>query len=167
MSLRLAFSGKARAGKNTAGDLYLAQGALEVRLSDELYRIHNIVIAEMGLPPGKYRGLLQYLGTDLGRNIDPTIWIKKFEHKLRALPVYIDLVCTDVRFPDEADCLKANGFKLIRIVRDNRPEMGGDENHISETALDNYGDWDAVIHNNGTMLDFYDRLDKTVKELYK
>lgn len=165
MSLRLAFAGRARSGKSTAGDLYRSHGALEIRFSDELYRIHDMVIAEMRLQPGKYRGLLQYLGTDLGRNIDPDIWVHKFESKLRSLSPHLDLVCTDLRFPNEAECLKANGFKIIKIVRDSRPEMGGNENHISETALDDYDGWDAIVHNNGTMLDFYDRLDRIVKGL--
>ena len=37
--------------------------------------------------------------------------------------------------------------------------------HITETALDNYNDYDFVIHNDGTISDLRKKVEKIVEEL--
>ena len=59
-------------------------------------------------------------------------------------------IITDVRFPNEAISIKERNGTLIRI---NRPSLEKDT-HISETALDDYTDWDYVIENNSTLKNF-------------
>lgn len=73
-------------------------------------------------------------------------------------------IITDVRFPNEAEAIKDRGGILIRVnrdrikIRDNmyihREEYNKLHNiieHESETALDNYENWDYVINNNDSI----------------
>ena len=69
-----------------------------------------------------------------------------------------DWIITDVRYKNEAEAIKSLGGILIKVDR----ETGYKDNHISETALDDYQDWDYVIDNNGTLEELIDK----VKELY-
>jgi hypothetical protein len=92
------------------------------------------------------REFLQKLGTAVRKEIDPDFWVKALFN------TYDDLVIiADVRFPNEAEAIKARGGKLIRIER---PGAGAG-NHISETALDDYKGWDIVIDNVGTLEDLF------------
>ena len=113
------------------------------------------------------RLLLQYLGTECGREIiHPNIWVnalfadykpstkiyeqyKQIEHNY--LPNWI---ITDVRFPNEADAIKALGGKLIRLTRTTNvsEEIAM---HPSETALDNYDKFDFIIDNKGSEEELY------------
>ena len=113
------------------------------------------------------RLMLQLLGTEAGREImHPNIWVNS---------LFADYVCndcgkqvcsideedtgqmihysypnwivTDVRFPNEAKAIKDRGGIVIRI---NRPLYRLNEQHASETALDNY-EFDHVIENDGSL----------------
>lgn len=63
------------------------------------------------------------------------------------------LVISDIRFPNEAEYLRRLGQKtgqpvrLIKITRDGLLADG----HISETAMETFTDYDAVVENNGTV----------------
>lgn len=98
------------------------------------------------------RRFLQLFGTEVGRNIDPDIWIKALMRRYKdessdlAKPKWI---ITDVRFPNEADTIKREGGLLIRVNR----ETNSNDSHPSEIALDNYEDFDEIIDNNGSMED--------------
>ncbi|MFE9256515.1 hypothetical protein [Streptomyces sp. NPDC006879] len=60
----------------------------------------------------------------------------------------LPVVVTDCRYPNEAEALKARGFRLVRITR---PGVGGmTPDHESETALDDYPA-DVTIANVGTV----------------
>jgi hypothetical protein len=54
----------------------------------------------------------------------------------------------DMRFPNELEMLKRNGFKLVKIVRDTKRDLSQDQ-HVSDTALRGFDDFDYVIDNNG------------------
>ena len=59
----------------------------------------------------------------------------------------------DVRFPNEADWVLRNGGLLYRMEGDPaavRATSQRDTTHASETALDAYTEWTAVIQNTGT-----------------
>lgn len=103
------------------------------------------------------REFLQRLGTDACRdNIHPNIWVNALfaDYNTKvfvALPRHATdrWIITDVRFPNEADAIKAREGILLRI---NRPTERKDE-HPSETALDNYEGFNYVINNDGTLED--------------
>ncbi len=110
------------------------------------------------------RLLLQLLGTECGRQIiHPNIWINALfaDYKLSGgfgytndsytetsiikNSKYLKWIITDVRFPNEAKAIKDRGGILIKVVRPETDILAGD--HESETALDNYKDWDLVLDN--------------------
>lgn len=59
-----------------------------------------------------------------------------------------------MRFPNEAEAIKAKGGILIRIEGDPQKQQGDgtrDDSHPSETALDNYDGFDFIIQNTGSL----------------
>lgn len=96
------------------------------------------------------RTQLQRLGTEGIRYIDDRFWIKAAFAKIDALrEAKTPVVVTDVRYPNEADAIKAAGGYLVRIIRD-VPDTG--DTHASELALDDYRE-DLLIGNNGSRED--------------
>lgn len=87
------------------------------------------------------RELMQKFG-DLTRQLDPDIWIKL---ALDINNVNTDvLIITDVRFKNEAKAIKDKGGLLIRMESNRSKE----DNHESETDLNDYNDFDFNIINN-------------------
>lgn len=70
-------------------------------------------------------------------------------------------IITDVRFPNECDAIKSRGGTLIKVVRGERK----DNEHISETALDNYNGIDFVIDNNGILEELQEKVRTILKQL--
>ncbi len=110
------------------------------------------IIPELGVSP---REILQKLGTDFGRDmIGQNIWVATL------LSQYDDTkkwIISDVRFPNEADAIKARGGIVLRIER---PSIISNDQHESETALDNYSDFDWKITNDGSIQDLVDKVDE-------
>jgi hypothetical protein len=95
------------------------------------------------------RHLLQQLGTEVMRqSFRDDIWCKALERKVLAT-TGVHFVISDMRFPNEAETIRRLGGKLIRVDRD----IPSDEAdfHLSETALDDWTDWDAVLDNSGSI----------------
>lgn len=104
------------------------------------------------------REVLQVVGTDIFRNMfDDNIWVKA---AFNELPDCNCIIFTDVRFPNEANAIKAHHGTIIRI---NRPTQSIDS-HISETALDNYP-FDHIIHNTGTLQEFETLVKLVMKDI--
>ena len=93
------------------------------------------------------REFLQRLGNAVRDAIHPDFWVNALFNTYTKN----NIIIADVRFPNEAEAIKARGGKLIRIER---PGAGAG-NHISETALDDYTGWDIVIDNVGTLEDLF------------
>jgi hypothetical protein len=111
--------------------------------------------------PGDYwsaREIMQAYG-QFFRMIDYDFWVKNL-FKVIEEKEYKNVIITDVRHINEADAVKEHGGFLIKITRDDKTKPHG-ETHISETALDNYTNFDFTILNN---LDL-DTLRKSTKEL--
>lgn len=112
------------------------------------------------------RLLLQLLGTDCGRNIlHPNIWINALFADYKK--DQSDWIITDVRFPNEAEAIKARGGIVVRVDRPCK-ECGGmgyhkmDCNigrieHESEYALDSYN-FDYKLENDGSIRDLYKKV---------
>lgn len=82
-----------------------------------------------------YRHLAQTLGTDWGRfMLAPDFWLRVMGHKLSGPHLQqLDVVVSDVRFPNEADFITARGGVVVRVVRDMRYQTRG---HVSEAYTD-------------------------------
>ena len=115
------------------------------------------------------RDILQSLGTDFGRDmLHPNGWVNALfaDYKFTDLAIskyrsagfssqslhgdpYPNWIITDSRFPNDVKRTHEMGGILIRV---NRAECEGRANeHVSETALDDFNEWDYVIENNGTI----------------
>jgi hypothetical protein len=138
--------------------------------------------------PYTYRQFLQELGTNVLRNWIPNIHINATFSKWKPIPVregrehyaghaittgsieerMPKWIITDMRFPNEVEVVKQRGGIVIRIWRGKDENLGMGvppiHEHPSETALDDYQDWDAVIDNNGSIEDLYNQAIKIVKQ---
>jgi hypothetical protein len=113
-----------------------------------------------------YRKLLQLLGTEVGRYINPDFWVNALfiDYKKPAQiaiertggytnssrpNLFPNWIITDIRFPNELRAVKDRGGVTIRLTRtvEVDPEIA---KHRSETALDN-AEFDYVIDNSGTI----------------
>ena len=93
------------------------------------------------------RQFLQHLGTEGGREIlGENVWVDAALRRARPGGKY---VVTDVRYPNEADAIKALGGRVLRIER---PGYGPANGHVSETAMDEH-DFDGLIRNDGSVHD--------------
>lgn len=111
-------------------------------------------------PNGNYytiRQLLQKFGTEVGRNISPNLWVEALMNnyiKAKLDGYEENWIITDVRFENEANAIRENNGILIRINRNTNLK----DEHLSETALDNYKNFDLVIDNNGTIDELIDKV---------
>jgi hypothetical protein len=106
------------------------------------------------------RLLMQLLGTECGRNlIHPNIWVNAVMRNYRFSPS-INWIITDVRFPNEAKAVIDRGGLLFRIERPGIPLL----DHASETALDQYDDWNEVIYNDSSLIELEEKIQKLVKK---
>lgn len=101
------------------------------------------------------REILQKIGESFRREIDPYIWVDTLLNEYDSKKYFANINKTsepnwfiaDVRMLNEAEAIKSRGGILIKIERDTNYA----DNHISETSLDNYDDWDYTIDNNGSL----------------
>jgi len=157
----IGISGKAQSGKDTLGkflcDEYhcmhyyfakpLKEGAkVMFNLTDDQIANKEVPIEPWGISPRK---IYQVLGTEVGRGIDPAIWIKNAEMFIKKNPGFT-VVITDVRFDNEATFIRNRGGFVINIVREQNDIV--ENRHSSEGGLtpDNV---DLYVHNNGTIED--------------
>ena len=127
-----------------------------------IYLIYSQTVAN--IKHEKDRQFLQFIGTEWGRNKDKDIWVNILLKKSSI--INSNCFNDDVRFINEFEALKENGWICVKINRENR-EIKGDTNHSSETSLDIIHDkrWDYVIDNNGTLEEFYNKLDNIVLDI--
>ena len=95
------------------------------------------------------REIMQKLGTEVGRNIHPDVWVKGTMLALEKENAR-NVVITDVRFLNEANAVKEAGGIILRVIR---PGFGTDEHneHASETEMDGI-EADYEVLNDGPRL---------------
>ena len=102
------------------------------------------------------RELLQGVGQGLRDAIDPNLWVKILFANTEGWSNYI---IADVRYPNEVKAIKERNGILLRIDR----KGAGAGNHSSETALDDYKEWDVHIENNGSIEDLFEAMKIFIK----
>lgn len=167
-------SGKKRSGKDTFAQVLVDEfGFTRVAFADALketvLRLNPIVDAfntgawvattrladvvggegwEKAKERPEVRRLLQEHGLAI-REVMPSFWI---DAAMKKADEFERVVLTDVRFPNEADAV-GEGL-LIRI---DRPALMTFDEHLSETALDDYGNFDEYVLNSGTVEDLHEK----------
>lgn len=160
----ITISGKQGSGKTTL--IKALQAALNraghdhhtISFAEPVKSLSKAVLVEVGLvEPGaaeadwkyKHRGVPQVVGEHL-RGYDPFIWVSLAAARIKALPATTIVLNDDCRHINEVKALKDAGLFAVRIeasrgLRLRRLGELRNEQHISETALDNFDGWDLVI----------------------
>ena len=171
----ICISGKAGHGKDTAA-LFLREqlelgenSVLIAHFGDLVKYVCKTFFDWDGKKDEAGRELLQTIGTDIVRDEDPDYWVQFVADMLGFFEQAWDYVLIpDTRFENELKVLIKSGFDVthMRIIRDSyvsdMPEE--QQNHISETALDDYLP-DIYIHNSGYLGEFYENLLVAMDEL--
>jgi hypothetical protein len=93
------------------------------------------------------RQLMQLLGTEVGRSIDPQVWVKNLRCRIEGDAGVRLWLVPDVWFANEAEMIRSIGGKLVRV---SRPGYDGD-GHASETEQRSI-EADATIMNVGDLV---------------
>jgi hypothetical protein len=168
--MKIAFGYKAGSGKDLSVKYLIKKyGGNKISFSQPLYDILFYAQKVCGFELKKDRKFLQFIGTEWARSINPNIWIDLLitnSNKLNNQNIY----CSDVRFVNEFESLKKNGWILIKILRpniDSKRIGNGEHTHVSEIELDTFKDdkWDYIIENNGTIKELYNKLDNIIDDI--
>jgi hypothetical protein len=165
--LRIAFGYKMGVGKDEAVSYLINRyWGTQVVFAQPIYDILHFAQQRCGFAFEKDRKFLQFVGTEWAREKDKNIWIKL---ALESTPEGGNAFISDLRFYNEMKILKENGWVCVKINRDCQESRKGTGNqeHSSETELDSVNDteWDYIIENNGTLLEFYRNLDNLVIQI--
>ena len=167
-------SGKAQNGKDTTASILKqtlvdnGNRVLITHYADLLKYICTNYFGWDGKKDDKGRQMLQYVGTDVIRKQNPTLWVDFVAMILKYFKGNWDyVIIPDCRFPNEITRMIEVGFDTIhlRVHRPNfeSPLTQEQQNHPSETALDNFGA-DVYIENDSTLTDLKYKIRKWVEE---
>ena len=88
------------------------------------------------------REVMQYLGTNIFRKIHQPCWTNYLINRIKQENPEIALI-SDMRFINEVEAIKNEGGFIVQLLR----TQSGKDLHTSETSLNNFKDFDAVIDN--------------------
>lgn len=102
-----------------------------------------------------FRLMLQWWGVEFRRQMfNSEYWLRSLElwaasefHETKKTLV---VLVPDLRMPNECRFIKNADGVLVKVYR---PRMDASDQHTTETALDDYKDWDRLILNDGTAED--------------
>lgn len=174
------FVGKAGAGKTYSAN-YLKETYRYVQ-SKFAYPVYNLAYNYFDMK-GKDRGLLQLIGTDIGRkHIRDSIWVDRFKEDVRIVQeTYqklhgenIRFVSDDVRFPNEHQALKDMGWlgiyldtpdeiRIRRLTGRDGDAQVNTLNHCSETSIDLFKHELIHVDSSGTLQETYANIEQVLK----
>ncbi len=156
MNKIIIISGKQYSGKDTLAAILLQKlkDFRRVGIGDsikiEYGKQHNLTFEEIESNKHLYRNDLINLG-NWGRNQNPDYWLNKLSNME-------NIIIPDIRVVHELEYFKKKNAFSIRVNSslENRSKRGivVNGNDDTETALDEYRDWDYIIENNSTYEDF-------------
>lgn len=166
----IAFCGPKRHGKNTAANALIPLGFTDEPFAKPVKEICAIAMAEdlslylddatKELPSETYpedtrRTIMQQVGTELFRGRWPDIWVRNWERRVTRSGIS-RFVCTDLRFPNEAEAVKRQkNHLIIRVINPDKPEptdLHESEIHYKTLPVD------VEIFNDGTIGMLHDRV---------
>lgn len=156
----IGFAGRKGAGKDTAARVFVASGWDHMKMAGALKAMLHSLLAYQGLDDDLIfrmlegdlkevdtpflgghspRHAMKTLGTEWGReHMGEDFWVQIFMNSVDGK----DVVCSDVRFPNEVEAIQERGGQVFRI---SRPGTVVDD-HPSEALIDEL-DVDAEIEN--------------------
>lgn len=160
----IVISGKQYSGKDTLAALLLSDltDFVRVGIGDaikyEYAKKNGVTFDEIVKNKHLYRSGLIELG-NYGRSIDPDYWLKSI------VEMKENVIVPDVRVEHEVELFKSYGAYSIRVeaTYENRSKRAVITNadDPTETALDSFDGWDAVVDNNSD----FSNLEKQEKDL--
>lgn len=150
-------AGKSGSGKGEVAKLikeyyiYKLEKCVITGYSNYLKNIAKEVIDWDGNDNTKPRGYLQELGDKI-RNLYPKYFTNNMLDDLKIYELLTDnVVISDVRFPSEIEEIKLNYDNVYAIYVENQFSQSKlsieEQSHITETALEDYDDFDYVLAN--------------------
>lgn len=108
--------------------------------------------------------MAQLLGTEVGRNIDPQVWVKNMELRTKEYrDLGMGIVIDDARFDNEAEWVRENGGKVIHLSRPSDEDGTEHTEHASEAGVEKFSA-DIVLVNNGSIVDLHNTLDHVMEK---
>lgn len=171
--LIIILSGKAGSGKSKTADIikeiYKKDNKKAISISYAFYLkeyAKNIVNWD-GSESSKPRTFLQELGVDIIKNkIDKDMLINRVIEDIKVYSYFYDvIIISDARFIEEIENIK-NRFtnvKTIRVLGKDNNLIDINKNHITETSLDNYNNYDYIVNNTSTIEELYDKINDMLK----
>lgn len=149
-------SGKARSGKGTVAkiieDYYKEKKCITISFAYYLKDYVKRITGWDGSENTKPRELLQQLGIELIKNkIDNKLLINRILQDIEVFSYFYDIIIiSDARLVDEVASIK-NVYSDSISIRVNRNEDNNltlsEKNHITETGLNDYNNFDYIIDN--------------------
>lgn len=180
----IGITGKIGSGKTTVAQYLIKKGFVEYSMAGPLKKIGEIFhfthtqlygTQEQKLEINEYWGVsgrhfLQKFGTEICRNALPqaipemktagTVWVRLFEIE-RAKNPTVNYVVSDIRFLDEAECIKKLGGTVIRIERTDSKKDETYNRHVSELEQDSIRE-DILIVNDSDLPTLYNKITSSV-----
>ena len=167
--------GKARSGKSTITE-YIKEyyekknlKAIDLMYAESIKNYAKKIINWDGLEETKPRDFLQQLGTEIIRNqIDDNFFINRMLQDIEVYSYFYDvIIITDARLEQEIEVPYKNYEKVIRIkIEGNNSDLTNKQKqHITETALNNYDEYEYKIINNGTLEQLKDKVNNILDEV--
>lgn len=170
-------AGKANSGKDTTAefmDNYIklkGYKVINLQFSSYIKMYAKKISGWNGEEDSKPRTLLQQLGTDIIRNkIDNYLFINRIIEDIKVYSYYFDFITiSDARLPEELDIIKETFDNVYRlnVIRPNfESSLNKTElKHRTETALDDYDDYEYKVINDGTLEDLSHKVQKMIDEV--
>ena len=173
----ISISGKAQNGKDTSAIIFkelLEKAGYKVliaHLADLLKFICKQYFGWNGEKDEYGRTLLQKVGTEKIRAVEPDFWINFLDHLTSLFDGEWDyIIVPDTRFPNELTKIKHEDTTVthVRVIRPDfeSPLTEEQQQHISETALDNTVP-DYIVTNKGTIQDLYLIIQHIIDEIVR
>lgn len=165
----IVISGKQYSGKDTLAKILLEKlsGFNRVGIGDaikiEYGKKKGLTFEQIESQKHLYRADLIELG-NWGRSLDSDYWLKNLANM-------DNIIVPDVRVEHELDFFKEKGAFLIRVESsiENRAKRGViiNADDQTETALDNYLNWDVVVDNNSDYQSLINQADCVIDKFLK
>lgn len=168
----IGITGKARAGKDTAGMHLATLGYHRASFAAPLKRMIEVGFnltptvwedterkeAPLDLIGKSPRQLAQTLGTEWGRQlVHPQLWVLLAAREWQICQKsHTPMVVTDCRFDNEAEWIRSEGGIVVEIIRRNGETT--QSAHASENGIDP-SLIDAVVYNEGTIPELREEID--------
>lgn len=173
--------GRAGAGKSTvAGHLEHEWAFENMAFADPIFAMAMALFQDCGISENwameralkekptpvlgiSYRHVAQTLGTEWGRQVlGDDLWVRIAAHKVReAMALDLSVVIGDVRFPNEAAWITAQGGVLVHVQR---PDVERVRAHESESHVVTLPQHHTLI-NDGSVATLLDQVDRLVDDL--